>query len=602
LKSKLFLWLGLGLLPLPAIALTFAEKQINADDVVAGLISVDHWTPFYWGQARFGSLVPFLALPIKNLTMNLLFQNWMHLFFLLIFLNFLTFRMRNRKNHLYLFVAIALVFYFFLSWWPREYTGAQPYGDSFGLSAIALICFQKKYKMVFFRSISVIAFALANWVNPLTTLYILPLLLIPRNRKIGLFRSIPPALTSAVFGILFLIYGVTHGEIHGFSPPSLVEFNQVHDYLPLIFLQICTMIMIVLNRRYGPRRVEALESAFFTSFLAWPLILLVSTSNHIKQSDYATRYFIPFVSIGFAIVIFEVFNVVEKYFKIVHQLTIVKHLDFLLIISLITLNIFLFDSVKNTIPLQKTFIDSEQEALSKLANPEFAIGEYWYAWPIKLFVSDPINFPVFTHRMEDQRIFQKKHSRDLDSLLAKGATGVCFGKISICEQDWNSYITLSDLNFETKYALKFTPMFRSKDIETHYVKISRSLSPHQCWLGSDLPTEFGQNSFGSKISESRRGGFLTYGPYIGLEAGNYVADIDYKILAGDSFSEVGYIDRASEGRQIPGSAILIKGSSTTSRTISFKFNLAKYSRRYEIRFNSNGSHQLSIDKLCLTRK
>jgi hypothetical protein len=47
----------------------------NADSLVPILVSLQHWTPFYWGQDRFGMLVPLLSFPIRSPFANLLVQN-----------------------------------------------------------------------------------------------------------------------------------------------------------------------------------------------------------------------------------------------------------------------------------------------------------------------------------------------------------------------------------------------------------------------------------------------------------------------------------------------------------------------------------------------
>ncbi len=56
----------------------------NADSIVPILVSLQHWTPFYWGQDRFGMLVPLLAVPIRSPFANLLVQNGLTIFAALI--------------------------------------------------------------------------------------------------------------------------------------------------------------------------------------------------------------------------------------------------------------------------------------------------------------------------------------------------------------------------------------------------------------------------------------------------------------------------------------------------------------------------------------
>src|SRR5262245_37113347 len=57
-------WVDLGTL----------HQSHTADSLVPILVSLYHWTPFYWGQDRLGMLLPLLALPFRNPLTNLLVQ------------------------------------------------------------------------------------------------------------------------------------------------------------------------------------------------------------------------------------------------------------------------------------------------------------------------------------------------------------------------------------------------------------------------------------------------------------------------------------------------------------------------------------------------
>ena len=52
----------------------------NADDLVPVMASLWHWTPFYWGEDRFGMPLGLLASLFHNPLTNLLVQNWMSAF------------------------------------------------------------------------------------------------------------------------------------------------------------------------------------------------------------------------------------------------------------------------------------------------------------------------------------------------------------------------------------------------------------------------------------------------------------------------------------------------------------------------------------------
>jgi hypothetical protein len=52
----------------------------HSDSLLPVLVSTQRWTPFYWGQDRYGMLVPLLAMPFRNPLVNLLVQDWLMIF------------------------------------------------------------------------------------------------------------------------------------------------------------------------------------------------------------------------------------------------------------------------------------------------------------------------------------------------------------------------------------------------------------------------------------------------------------------------------------------------------------------------------------------
>jgi hypothetical protein len=51
------------------------ERRLeNADTFIPILVSLQRWTAFYWGQDRFGMLLPLVATPVVDPLVNLLVQ------------------------------------------------------------------------------------------------------------------------------------------------------------------------------------------------------------------------------------------------------------------------------------------------------------------------------------------------------------------------------------------------------------------------------------------------------------------------------------------------------------------------------------------------
>lgn len=57
-----------------ALALNRSGTQLYADGIIPVLMSLYHWEPFFWETARYGMLIPFVAIPIAHPFWNLVFQ------------------------------------------------------------------------------------------------------------------------------------------------------------------------------------------------------------------------------------------------------------------------------------------------------------------------------------------------------------------------------------------------------------------------------------------------------------------------------------------------------------------------------------------------
>lgn len=147
----------------------FAGRQ-NADGLVPILVSVQKWTPYYWGQGRFGMFVPLLATPFRNPLTNLIVQQWMCAFFgLSAFVAIAVYLWRRWEGMLIGLLTSAA----FLILIPQPYLNSylspgHPYATSLGFMFAGLLLLQSRVerpaKMQ--RSIGIVLILLAVWVNP----------------------------------------------------------------------------------------------------------------------------------------------------------------------------------------------------------------------------------------------------------------------------------------------------------------------------------------------------------------------------------------------------------------------------------------------------
>jgi hypothetical protein len=158
------------------------HRQQNADSIIPVLSSLNRWTPFFWGQDRFGQLLPLLAIPFEHPLVNLLVQTGLAIFAGLLALSLLP-RYLQRDAHWPKTGAVLVVLFLALS--PQTFqffllSGCQPYGTSLALSLGGMILLEDHSARRNPRSRLFAAWALimiAHWVNPTSAWVLIPLVL-----------------------------------------------------------------------------------------------------------------------------------------------------------------------------------------------------------------------------------------------------------------------------------------------------------------------------------------------------------------------------------------------------------------------------------------
>jgi hypothetical protein len=111
----------------------------HSDSIVPVLVSLQRWTPFYWDQERYGMLVPFLALPVRDPFLNLLLQRGLLVFAGLAAVVLLArHTLAGRDWPLAGALAAGLLLLLAPDAWAFEYLGDQPYGLSLALALAGL--------------------------------------------------------------------------------------------------------------------------------------------------------------------------------------------------------------------------------------------------------------------------------------------------------------------------------------------------------------------------------------------------------------------------------------------------------------------------------
>lgn len=157
-------------------------SQANSDSLLPVFASLYRWTPFIWGEDRFGQAVALLALPFRNPVHNLLVQSsvdyalFVATWFLLARL-LLGARGSLAAGALTAAAAVAILGHFHVFFYACQ----QPYTQSAAPALAALLCFDSARSAV--RCFGWVLAAVALWIAPTTLLWAAPLAVAVAERR-----------------------------------------------------------------------------------------------------------------------------------------------------------------------------------------------------------------------------------------------------------------------------------------------------------------------------------------------------------------------------------------------------------------------------------
>lgn len=287
--AALAAWMGLGSL----------HDLQHADSLLTVLISTQRWTPFFWGQDRFGMLVPLLAMPLHHPLANLLAQGWMMTVAALlapfVMARFLTGRagawvpIGACTNLLFLAIATPDVRF--------DWLVAQPYGVSVALGFAGLILADER-DGVAAGAIAFVLLILACWVNVGILVMLMVTAAISGVRPIRLL-----ALTAASVALASLAarYGATAHTVGDLTPPRqwLMGWWQLLAGLPAVTTHPAAVIAVAIGTILAAAWLTAvgrlpswrpLIALLAAATVSW---LVLGTSLWVGMNLYVFRYMYP---------------------------------------------------------------------------------------------------------------------------------------------------------------------------------------------------------------------------------------------------------------------------------------------------------------------
>jgi hypothetical protein len=182
------------------------QHHHHADSLVPILCSLDRWTPFYWGEARYGMLVPLIARPISDPLANLLVQVGIN-----IALGFCAFALLARyllpdDQDWVLPAAISASLFIALASENERFDifATQPYAASIavGLSGLWLIRAGPSGRFALRAAAAAVLLGLAEWINVGAMLVLGPLavarLIVDTGPQPGGWKNAPRGLLGIV--------------------------------------------------------------------------------------------------------------------------------------------------------------------------------------------------------------------------------------------------------------------------------------------------------------------------------------------------------------------------------------------------------------------
>jgi len=320
-----------------AVDLGRVHLQSHSDSYVPILASLQRWTLFYWDQARYGLLVPLIALPVTDPLYNLLLQRAILILSGLVAIPLIVRFVLPRSPWVHTgLLAIAALLSLAPHPWSFEYLADQPYGLSLVLALGALVLAETppgtrcgvmpwRWGVSPLRLLSATVLMIAaHWVNVAAGLILLPLAAARAAGELigsgtwcwrSLFKNTAFICAGLIAGQIMLrsyaaISGVHRGVHFAVLPPALwlgAWLATLRDSLratgtawPIFMLAASVLALLVASRHRGAeseraRRHVALGHGLLLAGAGLAYALAMASFRWVADNGFGYRYFAPTV-------------------------------------------------------------------------------------------------------------------------------------------------------------------------------------------------------------------------------------------------------------------------------------------------------------------
>lgn len=306
LAAGLAAWMGLGSL----------HDFQHADSLLTVLISTQRWTPFFWGQDRFGMLVPLLAMTIRHPLANLLAQGWMMTAAALL-APFAMARFLSGRSGAWLAIGAGADVLFLLLTTPEvqfDWLVTQPYALSIALGFAALTVAADREGGLAIAAAFVLL-TLAAWVNIGIAVVLAIATVIAGRRRLRLLVLLAAATAIASLAAKYLASAHTTTAL---APAAqwpdgwrkLLVGSRGITANPAAVLGIALLAMLAAARLWQTRSLPPSTMLWAIAAMAAGSWLVVGTSLWVAMNRYLFRYMYPtwmIVGVGVAAVFAALF-------------------------------------------------------------------------------------------------------------------------------------------------------------------------------------------------------------------------------------------------------------------------------------------------------
>ena len=270
----------------------------GADSFIPILVSLQRWTPFFWGQDRFGMLVPLIAMPLQNPLANLLVQSWLMLAATLLAPFLMARWLAGPASGWFLAGTLtnALLLLIARPEAQFDWLVVQPYALSITLGTAGLLA--AEHTSIAATAAALILMLLAHWVNLGVAAALIPLVLF-RGRLV--LRSMLVAVAGAAGGIALVSLASTR------TTTNLIPVAEwPNAWLQLLgkvltpFLYPAFVVVIAIAAASGviflwarAERRDAARPASIAVLGAAAYSLFIGTSRWVQMNQYFPRYVYP---------------------------------------------------------------------------------------------------------------------------------------------------------------------------------------------------------------------------------------------------------------------------------------------------------------------